>query len=84
MGLSQSGSAQSNAASNPAVTSFRALADQYFDEVYFKYAPTTGTLAGFHQYDVMLEDYSRAAVDGQIAALHVYDKKFAAISIHGT
>ena len=83
MGVSQIGSAQSNAASNPAVASFRALADQYLDEVYFKYAPTTGTLAGFHQYDVMLEDYSRAAVDGQIAALHVYDKKFAAIPSAG-
>ena len=83
MGVSQSGSAQSNAASNPAVTSFRALADQYFDEVYFKYAATTGTLAGFHQYDVMLEDYSRAAVEDQIAALHVYGQKFAAIASTG-
>jgi uncharacterized protein (DUF885 family) len=83
MGLSQSGSAQPNAASNPAVASFRALADQYFDEVYFKYAPTNGTLAGFHQYDVMLEDYSRTAIDGQVAALHAYEKKFAAISSTG-
>jgi len=81
MSAPRNGIAQQTAqASSPqAVAAFRTLADQYFDQVYFKYAPTTGTLAGFHQYDKDLEDYSRAAVDGQIAALHAYEKKFASV-----
>jgi uncharacterized protein (DUF885 family) len=56
-----------------------ALAEQYFDQAYFKYAPTNGTLAGFHQYDTQLEDYTRAGVDAQIAALHEFEKEFAAL-----
>ncbi len=53
---------------------FYRLSDRYFDEVYFKFSPTTGTAAGFHQYDPQLEDYSRATIDAQISAL----KKFKA------
>ena len=70
-------------ASSQAETAFRALADQYFDEAVFKFSPTNGTLVGFHQYDSLLEDYSRAGVDAQITALHTFDKKFAAISNDG-
>ncbi len=55
-----------------------ALAEQYFDQVYFKYAPTNGTLSGFHQYDTQLEDYTRAGTDAEVAALHEFEKKFAA------
>src|SRR5579859_6882397 len=32
--------------------------DQFFTDVYFKFAPTAGTSAGLHQYDAQLEDYS--------------------------
>ena len=41
--------------------------DEYFDQVYFRYAPSSGTLAGFHQYDTQLENYSRPAIDAQIS-----------------
>jgi uncharacterized protein (DUF885 family) len=58
---------------------FATVSDQYFDQVYFPYAPSSGTLAGYHQYDVKLEDYSRGTLDAQIAALHSFDKKVAAI-----
>jgi uncharacterized protein (DUF885 family) len=54
------------------------LAEQYFDQAYFKYAPTNGTLTGFHQYDTQLEDYTRAGVDAEVATLHEFEKKFAA------
>jgi len=54
---------------------FRALADQYFDQVTFAFNPTLGTQAGFHQYDAKLEDFSRATIDAEIAALHQYEKK---------
>ncbi len=70
-------------ASSQAETAFRALADQYFDEAVFKFAPTSGTQVGFHRYDSLLEDYSRAGVDAEIAALHTFEKKFAVVSNDG-
>jgi uncharacterized protein (DUF885 family) len=48
---------------------FVALADRYFDRYYFKFNPSLGTAAGFHQYDDQLEDYSRAAIHRQIRLL---------------
>ena len=44
------------------------LVDEFFD-VYFQYHPTQGTAAGFHQYDPKLEDFSRAGIDAETAAL---------------
>jgi len=58
---------------------FAFLSEQYFDQVYFKYQPTAGTSAGFHQYDTQLEDYSAATLEKQRTALHVWEKKIAAI-----
>ena len=54
------------------------LVDTYFDTVYLPFNPTEGTSAGLHQYDSKLEDYSRAGVDRETAALHTYEKKVAA------
>jgi uncharacterized protein (DUF885 family) len=61
-------------------TDFAALADRYFDEYYFKFYPTQGTSAGFHQYDNQLEDYSRASIDRQIAVLKKFKTEFSSIS----
>jgi hypothetical protein len=44
--------------------------DEYFDQVYFPYQPTQGTLTGYHQYDAKLEDPSRKSIDAEIARLH--------------
>jgi uncharacterized protein (DUF885 family) len=57
----------------------RSIADEYFDQVYFHYAPSNGTLDGFHQYDAQLEDYSRAAVDRQTADLNRFEARFDAV-----
>jgi uncharacterized protein (DUF885 family) len=62
-----------------AMQTFSFLADQYFADVYFKFAPTNGTAAGLHQYDSQLEDYSAAGVARQVAALHEFEKKVEAI-----
>jgi uncharacterized protein (DUF885 family) len=62
-----------------AAAGFRSLADQYFEQVTFKFGPTGGTMAGFHQYDSQLEDYSRASIDKEIAALHSFEAKFDAV-----
>jgi uncharacterized protein (DUF885 family) len=53
--------------------------DRFFDDVYFKFNPTTGTASGFHQYDARLEDYSKAAVETQVRALHSAEKQFSAL-----
>lgn len=58
---------------------FRHLAHDYFTNVTFKFSPTTGTLVGLHQYDSQLEDYSRAGVERNIAALKAYEAKFDAV-----
>src|ERR1039457_4522574 len=62
-----------------AMQTFNYLADQFFSQVYFKFAPTNGTSAGLHQYDTKLEDYSAAGVAQEVAALHEFEKKVEAI-----
>jgi uncharacterized protein (DUF885 family) len=57
----------------------RSIADEYFDQVYFHYAPSNATSDGFHEYDTQLEDYSRAAVDRQTADLQRFEARFDAI-----
>ncbi len=58
-----------------AAQTFNFLSDQYFEQIFFKYSPTSGTAAGLHQYDTQLEDYSAASVQRQVAALHEMQKK---------
>ncbi|MGH9684471.1 MAG: DUF885 domain-containing protein [Candidatus Acidiferrales bacterium] len=52
-----------------------ALADDYFDSVYFKYQPTQGTSDGFHQYDSQLENYSRHSIASEIQALQAFENR---------
>jgi uncharacterized protein (DUF885 family) len=65
-------------AADGAPQTFHYLTDQYFD-AFFEFNPSAGTSVGLHQYDADLEDYSAAAFAKQIAFLHTYDKKLAAI-----
>ncbi|WP_446745491.1 DUF885 domain-containing protein [Silvibacterium acidisoli] len=69
-------------AADPAAN-FRHLADEYFSQVYYKFSPTGGTAAGLHKYDPILEDYSSAGVEKEIAALKQYEAKFDAVSETG-
>ncbi len=62
-----------------AMQTFNYLSEQFFSQVYFKFSPTSGTAAGLHQYDTQLEDYSAAGVEREVAALHEFEKKVAAI-----
>ncbi len=71
---------QPGASESPAAAAaLRQLADQYFDQVYFHYDPSSGTEAGLHQYDAQLEDYSRDAVDRETADLQRFEGKFNAV-----
>ena len=63
------------ATAQDAKQAFVSASDAYFDEVYFPYQPTLGTLTGYHQYDTKLEDFSRKHIDAQIAALRGYEKR---------
>jgi uncharacterized protein (DUF885 family) len=58
---------------------FQKVSDEYFDQVYFYFAPTEGTLAGYHQYDGQLEDFSRKNIDAEIAALEKLEARVQAI-----
>jgi uncharacterized protein (DUF885 family) len=59
---------------------FLTASDAYFDKLYFPNQPTLGTLTGYHQYDAQLEDFSRKSIDGEIEALHGFEKRIASIS----
>ena len=58
---------------------FQWVSDEYFDQVYFHYAPTNGTLVGYHQYDGQLEDFSRKNIDAEIAQLKDFQNRLEAI-----
>ncbi|WP_348264865.1 DUF885 domain-containing protein [Telmatobacter sp. DSM 110680] len=58
---------------------FQKVSDEYFDQVYFPHQPTSGTVAGYHQYDTKLEDFSRASVDAEVFALNNFEQRVSAI-----
>ncbi|MGA7156125.1 MAG: DUF885 domain-containing protein [Acidobacteriaceae bacterium] len=68
-----------NLAADGGNQTFNYLSAQYFQDIYFKFAPTAGTSAGLHQYDSELEDYSAAGVQKEVAALHDFEKKLEGI-----
>jgi hypothetical protein len=53
-----------------------AMVDRFFDEYYFRFNPTQGTSAGFHQYDAKLEDYSKASVRERGDILRKFESEF--------
>ena len=58
---------------------FAEVSDEYFDQVYFRYAPSTATADGIHTYDGQLEEYSRKTIDAQVAALQDFERRIEAI-----
>ncbi|HKV46697.1 MAG TPA: DUF885 domain-containing protein [Candidatus Acidoferrales bacterium] len=56
-------------------TQWNTLASAYFSQVYFVFNPTSGSYAGLHQYDRMLEDYSRAGIDRKVEAYKRFEKR---------
>lgn len=67
------------AKSDASATQLRELADAYFEQVYFRYSPTTATQQGFHGYDAQLENYARATLDRETTDLEKFKTKFEAI-----
>jgi uncharacterized protein (DUF885 family) len=66
-----------------AAQTFDFLSEQYFEQVYFKYQPTSGTAAGLHQYDSQLEDTSPANLEHERKDLVAWEKKIEAIPADG-
>ena len=73
--------ASSTASSTTSTTSasgkdpaFANFVDTYFDSLY-AFAPSSGTAAGFHQYDNKVEDLSAANIDRRIATLHAQQRQ---------
>jgi uncharacterized protein (DUF885 family) len=58
---------------------FLRASDDYFDQVYFPYQPTAGTVVGYHQYDPKLEDLAAGNIDAEVAALDGFEKRISAI-----
>jgi uncharacterized protein (DUF885 family) len=54
------------------------LVDHFFDDAVFPFNPTTAVSEGFHAYDAQLEDFSKAAMQKQVAQLLKYRGQFSA------
>ena len=80
LGLACFGCSHKIAPDDSAAANLRRLADDYFVQVYFHYAPSNGTLDGFHQYDAQLEDYSHAQIDREVTDLTKFEAQFEAIA----
>jgi uncharacterized protein (DUF885 family) len=72
-------SAAAQSSADTAHQQFLHVSDEYFDQVYFPHQPTSGTVNGYHQYDPRLEDFSRASIDAEVAALNDIEKRVSAI-----
>ena len=58
---------------------FQRVSDEYFDQVYLPNQPTAGTIAGYHQFDTKLEDFSRKSIDAEIVALKGIEERVGTI-----
>ena len=58
---------------------FRKASDEFLDQVYFRYQPSQGTLAGYHQYDISLEDFSQATIENEIKTLKEFEQRIDSI-----
>jgi len=79
MGVCMSFAVAGHAADAAWKLKFQTVSDEYLDSVYFHYSPTSGTLAGYHQYDTQLENYARKNIDAEIVALKDFEKRVEAV-----
>ena len=70
-----------NSENKAAQEQFQRASDEYFDQVYFPYQPTDGTVTGYHQYDTKLEDLSSGSIDAEVSALNNFEKRISAIPV---
>ena len=61
---------------------YEKLASEILADMYRR-SPTYATYLGLHQYDAQLEDFSRAAVDDELAAVARFKSALTAIDVRG-
>lgn len=54
---------------------WNALVDEFLEKFYFPRNPSTATVAGLHQFDREVEDYTMAGQEEEIRLLHAYEKR---------
>jgi uncharacterized protein (DUF885 family) len=59
---------------------FQKVSDEYFDQVYFPNQPTSATVAGYHQYDTKLEDFSQTTINAEVLSLNHFADRVSAIA----
>ncbi|MGD0631105.1 MAG: DUF885 domain-containing protein [Terracidiphilus sp.] len=79
IGVCMSTAINANAAPDDWKQRLEKVTDEYFDQVYFRYAPSNATVTGYHQYDGQLDDYSRKNIEAEIAALKAFALRTEAI-----
>jgi uncharacterized protein (DUF885 family) len=62
--------------------SWNALADDFVDQL-FRFLPSQATSAGVHSRDAELEDFSRAGMEKQVAALRRFEQRVLAFDPRG-
>ncbi|MGH9580262.1 MAG: DUF885 domain-containing protein [Terriglobales bacterium] len=63
------------AAQPPSEAAFAALVEEFIED-FFRMNPTSATVAGLHQHDQRIEDFSRAALDAQVRMLKGFERRF--------
>jgi uncharacterized protein (DUF885 family) len=58
---------------------FNKLADDFIDSLFLPQSPSLATSLGVHTYDDLLEDYSRASIDRQLAESKKYEARVSAV-----
>jgi uncharacterized protein (DUF885 family) len=64
-----------------ATVNWDVLVDDYLDQIVFRFNPSEGTSVGLHQYDSQLEDYSRANIDKEVAALQQFEQRVVSFDV---
>jgi uncharacterized protein (DUF885 family) len=79
LGAAMSSSISVVAASDDWKSQLDKVTDEYFDQVVFHFSPSSATVAGLHQYDDQLDNFSRDSIDAEVAALKRFEARIQAI-----
>src|ERR1700751_1554918 len=62
---------------------WNALVDDFLEQVIFPDYPSWATVAGLHQYDSKIEDYSKTGITERIGKLHAFETRVVGFSPAG-
>lgn len=63
-----------------AATPFETFVDDFFEHAWYRYQPSSGVSAGFHEYDARLEDLSQASLREEVVTLRRSLEKLRALT----